>query len=103
MARRVPADFLMHVDAVGTADDSSFAGSADGVTKTLPVGAYTVTESDGPAHYTASSTPAATGTIAENASVTCTITNTYDVPPTGSLTVVKLVVGWRGRASRLIS
>ena len=47
----VPADFQMHVDAVGTADDSSFAGSSHGVTKTLPVGAYSVTESGGPPHY----------------------------------------------------
>jgi uncharacterized repeat protein (TIGR01451 family) len=87
----VPADFLMHVDAVGTADDSSFAGSAHGVTLTLPVGAYTVTESGGPPHYTASSTHCS-GTIVANQSVTCTITNTYDVPSTGSLTVVKQVV-----------
>ena len=90
----VPADFQMHVDAVGTADDSSFAGSLHGVTKTLPVGAYSVTESGGPPHYTASYSHC-TGMIVAHAPVTCTITNTYDVlpPATGSLMVVKHVVG----------
>lgn len=90
----VPADFLMHVDAVGTADDSSFAGSAAGVTKTLPVGAYSVTESGGPANYTASKSEGCEGTLAANAAVTCTITNTY-VPPepvNGTIIVEKQTV-----------
>ena len=82
------ADFTMHVG-----DAATFPGRSSGRTRTLAAGTYSVTETGGPAGYTAtfSGECAADGTItlAAGDDKTCTVTND-DVAP--KLTVIKHVV-----------
>lgn len=73
---------------------ASFAGAeAPGTTITLNAGAFSVTESGGPAGYLQTGAIGCEGTIALGESKTCTITND-DQPP--SLTLVKVVVNDNG-------
>ena len=84
-------DFTMDVNASGTTADTSFAGTATGTTVSVPAGAYSVEEHGGPAHYVASKSAGCEGTLAEGASVTCTITNTYQPPETPVTTTTTVV------------
>jgi uncharacterized repeat protein (TIGR01451 family) len=81
-----PSAFTMHVDAAGTSADTSFAGDAKGTSVAVPEGAYSVTESGGPANYTATFSAGCSGTIAVGDEVTCTVTNTYTPPTTTTVT-----------------
>src|SRR3989344_2753645 len=73
-------DFSIHVKSGDTeVSGSPQAGSASGTDYTLNTGSYTVSETDGSSDYTASFSGDcdASGivSVAENATVTCTITN----------------------------
>ena len=87
-----PGDWTMHITSTGT-DHLEFPGSAAGTTRSLKAGSYTVSESGGPAGYTATfSGDCATGgdvTLELGETKTCTITND-DIAP--KLTVIKHVV-----------
>lgn len=90
-------EFTMHVDAAGTSGDVWFEGSESGTTVTVPVGAYTVTETGGPSHYTNTSSTNCEGTLAAGESKTCTIENTYVPPePTKGTVVVEKVTAPAG-------
>ena len=94
----------MNNDAGGTAVFSDFplfigaTSVTSGEIKTLPVGNYTISETNEQANYVASfsnSCPQGSVNLDANETVVCTITNTY-VPPaptTGTLKVIKTVVG----------
>lgn len=78
----VPSDFQIHVNSGGAdVSNSPQAGSSSGTIYNLNSGTYTVTESGGPAGYTASFSGAcdASGTmnISASDSATCIITNTF--------------------------
>ncbi len=84
----LPGAFTLHVDAAGTAGDTDVQGSA-GVDVAVPMGAYTVTETAGPANYVASFA-GCTGTITkQHPTATCTVTNTYVPPEKGAIVVTK--------------
>ena len=82
-------DFSIHVKSGDTeVSGSPQAGSASGTDYTLNTGSYTVSETDGSSDYTASFSGDcdASGivSVAENATVTCTITNTLNDSGGGS-------------------
>lgn len=81
-------DFTMHIG-----DELAFPGSETGTTKHLAAGNYTVSESDGPAKYTAefSGDCDAKGqvSLADGQEKTCTITNTREPEPTYGIHVEK--------------
>lgn len=83
----VPSDFSIHIKA-GESDISGSPqpGSASGTAYTgFPPGSYTVSETGGPANYTASFSGACNGSgvvdIAVGDIKTCTITNTFSATP----------------------
>jgi hypothetical protein len=90
-----PSDFTISVTS--TARDkpspSTFQGSSSGTTVTLGQGSYEVTETNIPDDYTPSYSSGCSGTISAGQTKTCTITNTFTPPPTGTLIVFKEVVG----------
>jgi uncharacterized repeat protein (TIGR01451 family) len=94
-------DWTLHLrDGRADVAGSPQAGSETGDTYTVPAGAYTVSESDGPAGY-ASSYSGDCGqqghmTVALGESKTCTVTND-DIAP--RLTVIKHVVNKGGSAA----
>ena len=94
-------DWSMHIRSGSPPADvagSPFQGAEAGTTRTLAAGSYTVSESGGPAGYTASISGdcASDGTItlAPGESKTCTVTNDDDdePPAPATLRVVKHVV-----------
>jgi len=95
-----PGDFTMQVSG-SNVSEPSFPGSSSGTLVTLDAGSYTVSESGGPAGYTPSFSgdcnETGSGTIADNETQTCTVTNTYSAPPPppsqGVLEVKKVIVG----------
>ena len=88
----VASEFTMNVSGTKVSDDS-FPGDETGITVTLDAGAYSVTESGGPAGYTESDSEDCSGSIAIGETKTCTITN--DDQP-GTLIVIKHVVNDNG-------
>ncbi len=83
--------------------------SANVTGQVVPTGNYVLSESDGPDDYVASAWTCSGGgldgstvTVAADAHVTCTITNTYDPPPapTGTITLVKHVDNTGGGIAR---
>ena len=90
------SDWTMNVTATNPSS-ASFAGSESGSDVTVDPGTYSISESGGPAGYTASSTPDCAGSIAAGESETCTITN--DDQP-ASITVTKVVTNtYRGESA----
>lgn len=84
------ASFTMNVG--GTAvSPASFAGSESGTAVTLNAGAYAITES-AVANYVASYSTDCAGTAAVGDAKTCTVTNTYQAPPTKPSPVVGLSI-----------
>ena len=71
---------------------TSFPGSASGTTISLNAGNYTVTET-GPSGYTQSNSAGCSGSIANGASASCTVTNNDNA---ASLTVTKTVINDNG-------
>jgi hypothetical protein len=82
------------LDSGGTNDSpDNFAGAeSPGTTVTLDAGSYNVTET-GPSDYTASYSADCSGTIANGASKTCTVTNNDKA---ASLTIIKHVINDNG-------
>lgn len=90
------SDWLLHVrDGEVEVPNSPQPGSASGTTYTLPVGTYTVSESNGPAGYAASfSESCANGTaivVAEHETI-CTVTNTAETHGAPDLDVKKFLL-----------
>lgn len=102
-------DFSIHVKNTSDedVDNSPQAGDTEGTSYTLAVGTYTVSESGGPAGYTAtfSSDCNSSGQIAvvEDQTVTCVLTNTFDDSTGGpedvTVTIVKHLDGKLATAS----
>jgi hypothetical protein len=93
----VASDFTMTINGPTALPSNSFPGQEDPGTTSVIVtdpitgtGTYNVTES-GPAGYSATFSADCSGTIALGQAKTCTVTND-DIPPTGTLTVIKHVV-----------
>jgi uncharacterized repeat protein (TIGR01451 family) len=84
---KTAADFTMFVAATNVSQ-SSFDGSESGTTVTLNKGSYSVTENELPG-YTASYSADCSGTIDNDQSKTCEITNDDQ---TGRLVVVKVLI-----------
>jgi choice-of-anchor A domain-containing protein len=102
-----PGDWTLSADGPTPFSGAGNTGEVSNVV--VATGDYQLSESDGPADYTASSwscpgaPPAgATVTVATGDDVTCTITNTYSPPvaPSGTLTLVKNVDNSGGGAAR---
>jgi choice-of-anchor A domain-containing protein len=98
-----PGDWTL--TAAGPDTVTGPGNSASVTTVTVDTGDYDLSESGGPADYTAGSWSCTGGTltgttvtVATDADVTCEITNTYSPPPvpTGTLTLVKHVVNAGG-------
>ncbi|MBI2984669.1 MAG: DUF11 domain-containing protein [Candidatus Kerfeldbacteria bacterium] len=94
-------DFTMHIKQGGVDAVTPFAGSASGVTKSLPAGTYTVSETGLPAGYQQTSVVCdgqSTNTVivTNDDKHTCTITND-DVA--SSITLQKMVINNNGGAA----
>ena len=89
-----PSDFTISVTSTSKdkPSPSSFPGSSSGTKVTLGQGSYQVTETGIADDYTPSYSSACSGSISAGQTKTCTVTNTF-TPPTGTLTVIKNVVG----------
>lgn len=102
------SNFSINVKSGSTdVSGSPQAGSATGTLYTLSAGTYTVSETGGPDNYTPSfkgnCDDGGSVTLSAGAAQTCTITNTYTGggggSTTGSLTVIKNVVGGTATSS----
>jgi hypothetical protein len=92
-----PSDFTIGVTG-NNPSPSSFPGSSSGTEVTLGQGSYQVTETGIADNYNPTYSSACSGTISAGQTKTCTITNTF-TPPTGTLTVIKKVVGGTAQPS----
>ena len=88
-----PSDFTLSVNATDPTPASFKGADTPGIEVTLAPGAYSVTETGGPAGYTGSFSAACTGTIALGETKTCTVTN--DDQP-AKLIVKKIVINDNG-------
>ncbi len=70
-----PSDFTLAVNATDPTPASFKGADTPGVEVTLAPGAYSVSETGGPAGYSGSFSAACTGTIALGETKTCTVTN----------------------------
>jgi uncharacterized repeat protein (TIGR01451 family) len=93
------SSWSMHVKQNGNeVAGSPAAGTPTGTSYTLPTGTYDISETGGPAGYTASFSASCVNGSAQviaNQTTTCTVTNTRD---TGTITVIKHVVGGSAHA-----
>lgn len=98
-------DWTLSADSAST-DISGVSGSAAVTNKTVTPDTYTLSESTGPARYTASEWSCVKNTeapvlgssitLANGDTATCTITNTYVPPAKASITVVKEIINDNG-------
>ncbi len=91
--KAVSSDFTLAVDATNPTPASFKGADSPGVEVSLTPGAYSVSETGGPAGYTGSFSAACTGTIALGETKTCTVTN--DDRP-AKLIVKKVVINDNG-------
>src|ERR687898_175409 len=88
--KKNPSDFTIQVDG-NNPNPSSFPGDSDGTIVKLDQGKYSVSESE-QSGYSVGKSALCSGTINPGQTKTCTITNTYNLPPLPSeLTVVTQV------------
>ena len=77
--KKNPSDFTIQVDG-NNPNPSSFPGDSDGTIVKLDQGKYSVSESE-QSGYTVGKSASCSGTINPGQTKTCTITNTYNLPP----------------------
>jgi hypothetical protein len=98
-----PSDFTISVTSTARnqPSPSSFPGSSSGTTVTIGQGSYQVTETGIAANYNPTYSSACSGTISAGQTKTCTVTNTFTPPTTGTgtLIVTKQVVGGTAQPS----
>ena len=98
-----PGDFTISATSTGRdkPSPSSFPGSSSGTTVTLGQGSYQVTETGIAANYNPTYSSDCSGTISAGQTKTCTVTNTFTPPTTGTgtLIVTKQVVGGTAQPS----
>jgi hypothetical protein len=96
-----PGQFTLHASGVGSTSTTTFPGSTNGISVSVPAGnSYAITE-DASSSYMGSFSANCSGVMPAGASRTCIVTNTFQAPQaaTGTLKVIKIVNGGTATSS----